>query len=82
MSTLCQCGHARSQHHDGKCDYAGYACACSGYRRHKEKLPATERCGFCYPREDGKNGDVVREWATEWNMFINVCRKHSPERNQ
>jgi hypothetical protein len=38
-----------------------------------------ERCGFCYPREHGKNGEVRREWSPTWNMFINFCRKHSPE---
>lgn len=48
--------------------------------RKEAPLPATERCGFCYPREDGKHGEVKREWVPEWNMFINVCRKHSPEK--
>ena len=37
----------------------------------------THRCGFCYDREHGKNGEVKREWAQDWNQFIPVCRKHS-----
>jgi hypothetical protein len=40
-----------------------------------------ERCGFCYPREHGLNGEVRREWSPTWNMFINFCRKHSPAQN-
>lgn len=37
MSTLCGCGHAKSQHLDGKgqCDYFGNACACKRYHRIK-----------------------------------------------
>lgn len=40
-TTLCECGHAKSQHHylekaERKvCDYAGHACDCKGYRRAK-----------------------------------------------
>ena len=32
MKTLCQCGHAKSQHHVTQCDYAGYSCNCTGYK--------------------------------------------------
>jgi hypothetical protein len=36
-STLCECGHYPSQHNGKgrKCDYAGYACNCTGYKRAK-----------------------------------------------
>ena len=34
-------------------------------------------CGFCYPSEDGKHGEVKSEWLKEFNIFIPVCRKHS-----
>lgn len=37
----------------------------------------TKRCGFCYDREQGKNGEIKREWSQEWMTFIPVCRKHS-----
>lgn len=33
MKTLCVCGHAKSQHPNGVCDYKGYACQCTGYQR-------------------------------------------------
>lgn len=35
------------------------------------------QCAFCYPREQGKNGEVKREWASDWNQFVAVCRKHT-----
>ena len=38
------------------------------------------KCGFCYDREQGTHGEVLREWSTDWNMFISFCRDHSPER--
>lgn len=35
MKTLCQCGHAKSQHQNKNgrliCDYKGYSCECTGY---------------------------------------------------
>lgn len=34
-------------------------------------------CAFCYPREQGKHGEVKREWSQEWLQFIPVCRKHA-----
>ena len=33
MSTLCVCGHAKSQHPNKECDYKGYTCSCSKYRK-------------------------------------------------
>jgi len=35
------------------------------------------KCGFCYDREQGKHGEIKREWSPEWNQFIPVCRKHA-----
>lgn len=35
------------------------------------------KCAFCYDREQGKNGEVKREWAGDWNQFVPVCRKHT-----
>src|SRR3990167_5928949 len=40
------------------------------------------RCGFCYPREQGTHGEIKREWSPTWNMFINFCPKHSPQRKE
>lgn len=37
----------------------------------------TIKCGFCYDREQGKHGEIKREWSDEWMMFIPVCRKHA-----
>jgi hypothetical protein len=34
-------------------------------------------CAFCYSREQGKNGEIKREWSPEWLQFIPVCRKHA-----
>lgn len=34
------------------------------------------RCGFCFNQEQGKNGEIKREWSPEWFQFIAVCRKH------
>lgn len=42
-----------------------------------EVKETTHQCAFCYDREQGKNGKVEREWATDWNQFIPVCRTHS-----
>ncbi len=43
--------------------------------------PGTEgtaiRCGFCYDRENGKHGEIKREWSWEWLQFIPVCRLHA-----
>lgn len=39
--------------------------------------PDSLRCGFCYDREQGKHGDVKREWSPEWLQYIPVCRKHA-----
>lgn len=37
MKTLCECGHALSQHPDrGRCDYDGYTCNCKKYKRVKK----------------------------------------------
>lgn len=35
------------------------------------------QCGFCYPREHGKNGEVKREYSQEWGCMMSLCRKHS-----
>lgn len=42
-ATICKCGHAKSQHNrNGKvCDYAGYACNCTGYERETPPLKKT-----------------------------------------
>lgn len=37
----------------------------------------TTGCGFCYPREQGKHGEIKREWSQEWLQYIPVCRKHA-----
>lgn len=34
-------------------------------------------CVLCYPREQGTHGPIVREWSSEWSMYIAVCTKHS-----
>ena len=34
-------------------------------------------CGFCYRSEQGKHGEVLREWLPEFRMAVPVCRKHS-----
>lgn len=34
-------------------------------------------CGFCFNREQGKHGEIKREWSQDWQQFIPVCRKHS-----
>lgn len=39
------------------------------------------RCGFCYPHEQFTHGEVKREWFTEFNQFVPLCRKHSAEAN-
>ena len=38
-----------------------------------------ERCGFCYDREQGKHGEIKREFSFEWMMMLTLCRKHSIE---
>ena len=35
------------------------------------------RCSWCYDREQFTHGEIKREWASEWQMFVPVCRKHS-----
>lgn len=37
-TTLCECGHPKSAHPSGPCDYAGYSCACNRYKRHNHNL--------------------------------------------
>jgi hypothetical protein len=34
-------------------------------------------CGFCYRSEQGKHGEVRKEWLREFWMMVPVCRKHS-----
>ncbi len=34
-------------------------------------------CGFCSRDEQGKHGEIRREWLAEFRMFVPVCRKHS-----
>jgi len=34
-------------------------------------------CGFCYPSEQGKHGEIKREWSDEFTQHIAVCRRHS-----
>lgn len=42
MTTMCECGHALSQHPErGRCDYSGYACRCQKYKRHRVDNPQT-----------------------------------------
>lgn len=36
-------------------------------------------CGFCTWEEQGKHGEVRREWSHEWMMFLPLCRTHSLE---
>lgn len=40
------------------------------------------RCGFCYDREQGKHGEIKKEWSSDWGMPIAVCRKHAIEIEQ
>lgn len=40
-------------------------------------MKSKTECCNCYPREHGKNGEVRREWSSEWMMFLPLCRKHS-----
>lgn len=42
-----------------------------------ETKAANHQCGFCYTREQGKNGEVKREWSEDFKQFIPVCKKHS-----
>ena len=35
------------------------------------------KCGYCFPREQHKHGEIKREWSPEWMQFIPVCRKHA-----
>lgn len=37
-------------------------------------------CGFCYQSEQGKHGEVRREWSKEFEQYIAVCRKHRLDR--
>lgn len=44
----------------------------------EETIPMTKvTCAFCFSREQGKNGEIRREWSPEWLQFIQVCRKHA-----
>lgn len=43
MATLCRCGHAKSQHHNGTCDYRGHSCNCTGYRALKPHETITHK---------------------------------------
>jgi len=38
---MCECGHHKSQHPNKKCDYAGYACSCEGYKKSKKAVAAS-----------------------------------------
>src|SRR5205823_2331342 len=44
---MCECGHAKSQHHNGKCDYEGYSCSCTGYKPQKKERRMDEICQVC-----------------------------------
>ena len=63
MKTLCLCGHARSQHNSpptangGRvCDYAGYACDCTGY--HRIKPTGRSEAAIRPPLRDGEAQDT------------------------
>ena len=34
-------------------------------------------CGFCCRSEQGKHGEIRKEWLREFRMMVPVCRKHS-----
>ena len=34
-------------------------------------------CGFCCRSEQGKHGEIRREWLREFRMMVPVCREHS-----
>jgi hypothetical protein len=36
-------------------------------------------CGFCYENENGKHGEIKKEWFDELKQVIAVCRKHSQD---
>lgn len=36
-----------------------------------------QQCAFCFPREQGKHGEIKRQWSDDWRMFIPVCRAHA-----
>ncbi len=50
---MCKCGHSKGQHPEGKCDYTGYSCTCSGYKKlkHGEEMDKPKTCWTCgkYP---------------------------------
>lgn len=69
MKTLCLCGHARSQHNSpptangGRvCDYAGYACDCTGY--HRIKPTGRSEAAIRPPLRDGEAQDVMSDTGT------------------
>ena len=35
---MCKCGHAKSQHSQGPCDYTGYSCTCDRYQPESKVL--------------------------------------------
>jgi len=77
-TTLCECGHYPSQHHEtetsGKtkiCDYSGYSCNCTGYHRAKEdsqgypiiKKPSSELMKKMGFADNVSENPI--EWSTE-----------------
>lgn len=37
-------------------------------------------CGFCSRDEQGKHGEIRREWLSEFKIMVPVCRKHTLKR--
>lgn len=39
-------------------------------------MSAKLQCAFCYPREHGRHGEVVKAWFADWNQFVPLCELH------
>jgi hypothetical protein len=67
MSTLCICGHAKSQHPNKVCDYAGHSCDCKGYTTKKKRV---------VKRHSLRHVECVG--YPNCDMFPGMCRHENP----
>lgn len=57
---MCRCGHAKSQHSQGPCDYRGHSCNCETYQSEGKSTPCPILDTGAYVTRGGHQAVVER----------------------
>lgn len=74
-TTLCVCGHSRSQHHCREeggprvCDYAGHTCQCVGYSTPMQAMRKARLGLKSFPPSSSEYKKLLGEWADAFTMY-------------